>query len=116
MDLLQLCLFQAILALKSLYPTCCEDLTLLPGKERMTLGANLNSQVLLGGTCFKSLPASTRNCSFIIFGMDTFFHNFTFFRPAIPLITVCTLNDYSTDCRVVQEAAELYVLFRSYEP
>jgi len=84
----QLCLFQAILALKSLYPTCCEYLTLLTSEERMTFGTNLNSQVLLGGTSLKSLTASTCNCGFIIFGMDTFFHDFTFFQPAISIISI----------------------------
>ena len=48
---------------------------LLTGKERMTLGADVNADfVALCGTSSECLAASANNFCFNIVGMDCFFH------------------------------------------
>ena len=47
---------------------------LLAGIERVALGADFNSDVLLGGASSKDVTASATNCSLFVIGMDTFLH------------------------------------------
>ena len=47
---------------------------LLAGIERVALGADFNSDVLLGGTAGKNVATSTTNGSLFVVGMDTFLH------------------------------------------
>ena len=57
---------------------------LLAGKERMALGANINTQlavsVSLYRACSEGLTASAANLYFLVIGMDSSFHDFTSFR------------------------------------
>ena len=47
---------------------------LLAGIERVALGADLNSDVLLGGTGRKDVATGTANRGLFVIGMDTFLH------------------------------------------
>ena len=47
---------------------------LLAGIERVALGADLNADVLLGGTSRKDVATGTANRSLFVIGMDTFLH------------------------------------------
>ena len=47
---------------------------LLAGIERVALGADLNTDVLLGGTGRKDVTTGTANGSLFVIGMDTFLH------------------------------------------
>ena len=47
---------------------------LLAGVERVALGADFNSDVLLSGTGSKSVATSTANRSLFVVGMQTFLH------------------------------------------
>jgi hypothetical protein len=52
---------------------------LLAGKERVAVRADFNVNLLLGRTCRPGCATSTNNMTFLIFGMDTWFHfNFSF--------------------------------------
>ena len=47
---------------------------LLAGIERVALGADLNSDFLLGGAGGKSIATSAANCSLFVLRMDAFSH------------------------------------------
>ena len=47
---------------------------LLAGIERVALGADLDTDVLLGGTGGKDVATSTANRGLFVIGMDTFLH------------------------------------------
>ena len=47
---------------------------LLAGIERVALGADLNTNVLLGGTGGKSIATGTADRGLFVLGMDTFLH------------------------------------------
>ena len=47
---------------------------LLAGIERVALGADFNSDILLGGAGGKGVATSTANCSLFVVGMDAFSH------------------------------------------
>ena len=47
---------------------------LLAGVERVALGADFNSDVLLGGTGRKDVATSATDRSLFVIGMDTFLH------------------------------------------
>ena len=47
---------------------------LLAGIERVALGANLNTDVLLGGAGGKSVTAGATNGGLLVVRMDAFFH------------------------------------------
>ena len=47
---------------------------LLAGIERVALGADLNSDVLLGGASRKDIATGAANRSLFVIGMDTFLH------------------------------------------
>ena len=47
---------------------------LLAGIERVALGADFDSDVLLGGTSGKDITACTADSSLFVLGMDTFLH------------------------------------------
>ena len=47
---------------------------LLAGIERVALGADFNSDVLLGGTGRKDVATGTANRGLFVIGMDTFLH------------------------------------------
>ena len=47
---------------------------LLAGIERVALGADLNTDVLLGRTSSKDIATGTANGGLFVIGMDTFLH------------------------------------------
>ena len=47
---------------------------LLAGIERVALGADLNTNVLLGGTGRKDVATCTADRGLFVFGVDTFLH------------------------------------------
>ena len=47
---------------------------LLAGIERVALGADLNTDVLLSGASRKDVATGTANRSLFVLGMDTFLH------------------------------------------
>jgi len=47
---------------------------LLAGIERVALGADFNSDILLGGASGKGVATSTANCSLFVLRMDAFSH------------------------------------------
>ena len=47
---------------------------LLAGVERVALGADFNSDVLLGGTGRKDVATGTANRGLVVFGMESFLH------------------------------------------
>ena len=47
---------------------------LLAGVERVALGADFNSDVLLGGASRKDIATSAANRSLFVLGMETFLH------------------------------------------
>ena len=53
---------------------------LLAGIERVALGADLNTNVLLGRTSGKDIAACTADSGLFVLGMDTFLHFVHLFR------------------------------------
>ena len=47
---------------------------LLAGIERVALGADLNTNILLGGAGRKNVATGTANGGLFVIGMDTFLH------------------------------------------
>ena len=60
--------------LEAIDATACIDELLLSGKERMALGANFNTDILLGGAGLDNITASAGNGSLAIVRMDLFLH------------------------------------------
>ncbi len=60
--------------LESVYASAGVNKLLLTGVERVTLGANLDSDVFLCGTGLDNIAASTGNGSLLIVGMNTLLH------------------------------------------
>ena len=50
-------------------------ITLTPGKERMTFGANIDAQFFFGGAGFKSIATTTNDSCLKIFRMNFIFQN-----------------------------------------
>ena len=53
---------------------------LLAGIERVALGADFHTNVLLGGTSGKDIAAGAANGGLFVLGMDTFLHFVHLFR------------------------------------
>lgn len=51
--------------------------------ERVTLGTNFHSYILLGGAGFDHIAAGTGNSSLFVIGVDSLFHDNTSFPPII---------------------------------
>ena len=60
--------------LETVDTTACINKLLLAGKERMALGTNFNTDVLLGRACLDNITASAGNRSLLILGMDFLLH------------------------------------------
>ena len=74
-------LFRAFKTLLELiYTSACIDELLLAGEEGMTLGANFNLHVTFGRTGYNSLAACALDCNFLVFGMESFFHDIHLFN------------------------------------
>ncbi len=59
------------------------DQLLLTGKERVALGTNFNSDVLLRGKNLDNITAVAGNGGLFAYGMDAFLHDFHLFRNVI---------------------------------
>ena len=59
------------------------DQLLLTGKERVALGTNFNSDVLLRGKNLDHITAVAGNGGLFAYGMDAFLHDFHLFRNVI---------------------------------
>ena len=70
-------LFVAVTFVELLNTTAGSDITLTSGKERMALGADINTQILLRRPRLKRIAAATRYRSLEVFRMDSFFHLYT---------------------------------------
>lgn len=64
----------SVFSIKFFYPACCIHKPLFPGKKPVTVGANLNFDVLPGGFCVDDIAAYTGNGCFFIVWMNSFFH------------------------------------------
>ena len=67
-------LFHIESLLEALNASAGVDQLLLACKEGMAVRADFNTQILLGGACFKSVAASAGNCCPLVLGMDSLFH------------------------------------------
>ena len=56
--------------------SACINELLLACVERVALGADVNTEVILRGPCLKCLTASTTDCYQLGLGMDVCFHFF----------------------------------------
>lgn len=61
--------------LESVNTSACIDELLLARKERVAVGANIDSEVFAGGASFKRCAASTFYNDGLIVGMDSLLHN-----------------------------------------
>ena len=59
-----------------LYASCCVDEFLLPGKERVTVGTDIDVDVADGGTGLYGEATSTDHLRPLVLWMDTFFHSY----------------------------------------
>lgn len=67
-------IFVIILGPETLYPTCRIDKLLLPGKERVTAGADFYADILHRGTRFDHVSAVTDNFGGFVVRMCFFLH------------------------------------------
>ena len=56
---------------------------LFTGEERVALGTNFHSDVLLGGTCLDHVATGTSYGSGLVIGMDAIFHAVTAFHSCL---------------------------------
>ena len=68
------------------------DELLLAGKERMALGANFNTDILLSRTGLNNITASTGNGSLSIVRMDLFLHFIHLFHIAILRVAIINIG------------------------
>ena len=68
------CLLQAKTLVETINTSTGVNQLLLAGIERVALGADFDSDVLLGGTSSKDIAASAADGSLIVLGMETFLH------------------------------------------
>jgi len=70
----RIALFQAVFGLKLLNAALRKHRPLLTGKERVALGTDFHFNLLIGGTCLKSVTTGTGNLCGMILGMNVLFH------------------------------------------
>ena len=58
-----------------LYASCCVDEFLFPGKERVTVGTDVDVDVADGGTGFNCKATGTDNLRLLVLWMDALFHS-----------------------------------------
>ncbi len=72
------------------------NITLTAGEERMALGANINSQLSLGGAGSKGIAATTDNLCLEILWMNTVLHLYTpRFSPLLGVLQVLSAKTWS---------------------
>lgn len=67
-------LLQAKTLVKAINTSTSVNQLLLAGIERVALGADLNTNVLLGGAGRKDVATGTTDRRLFVFGVDTFLH------------------------------------------
>ena len=67
-------LLQAEALVEAINTSTSVNQLLLAGIERVALGADFNTNVLLGRTGGKDIAASTADSGLFVIGMDTFLH------------------------------------------
>jgi hypothetical protein len=67
--------FEAVSLSEFLYASCCVDEFLFSGKERVTVGTDIDVNVADRGTGLHCKSASTNNLRLLVLWMDAFFHN-----------------------------------------
>jgi hypothetical protein len=72
---LRLFLVTGVFFLEPFHTACNIHDLLLPRDEGMTLGTDFRLDVLTGGSRFDHIPADAGNGGFLIFRMNTFFHD-----------------------------------------
>ena len=75
-----LLLLQAKTLVEAINPSTGVNQLLLAGIERVALGADLNTNVLLGRTGRKDIAAGTADSGLFVLGMDIFLHFVHLFR------------------------------------
>ena len=68
--------FEAVSLSELLYPSCCVDEFLLSGKERVTVGTDIDMDVADGRTGLHCEATSTDHLRLLVLWMDAFFHNY----------------------------------------
>ena len=76
-------LLQVVLLVETINTTAGVYQLLLTCKERVTLGANFDLDVLLGGTGLNYFAACTTDSGLFVVGMDSFLHRIHLFRQVI---------------------------------
>ena len=69
-----LCLLQIESLVETINTSTGVNQLLLAGIERVALGADFNSDVLLGGASRKDVTTGAANRGLFVLGMDTFLH------------------------------------------
>ena len=69
-------LLQAVFLVETVDTSTGVNKLLLAGIERVALGADLNTNVLLGRTSGKDIAARAADGGLFVLGMDTFLHEF----------------------------------------
>ena len=80
MRILSVFLLQAEALVEAINTSTGVNQLLLAGIERVALGADLNTNVLLGRTGSKDIAAGTADGGLFVLGMDTFLHFVHLFR------------------------------------
>ena len=62
------------------------DKLLFAGEERMALGTNFNTHITLGRSGLDNLAASAGDRTFLVFGMESFFHDVHLFTFAFTVL------------------------------
>ena len=70
-------LFVTVTFVELLNTTARSDIALTTRKERMALGADINTQILFRGPRLERIAAAARYRSLKVFRMDTFLHLYT---------------------------------------
>ena len=73
-------LFHIVSLFESVYSSAGIDELLLAGKERMALRADIDMEILLGGTGLEGRTASALNGSLLVLRMYAFLHDFHLFK------------------------------------
>ena len=82
---------------------------LLTGEERVALGTDFHSDILLGGTCLDHISAGTSDGSRLIIGMDAVFHAVTAFHSCLsPMGSNPSVNYAVTIITRVMENVKCY--------
>ena len=63
---------------EALHATSCVENTLLPGEERVTLGADIDLEHRPDAECLETVAAGTTYCGLDVIWMNSLFHSFAY--------------------------------------